>query len=359
MILLLWETIYHELENLISYKTFLKAKKNIIIRKIPITKKKYWKKFNILFKVIESKLSDKNTYLIISTSINPFVANLFKSKIIFINHGWGTKKSPGNLELEDNKAFKSWIALKKNTKYVICNSDFDSTYFFKHELLSDIPDPIFIPIGHPRNDILVRRKEDKQFHRKIKKKYNLPENRKIYLFAPTHRESHLRRNKYDSQLLNRYIEELKIIDEELSKRGIFMVFRPHILSDFSKQRLNFKNILLASTNRIPNTQELLLVSDVLITDYSSIFVDYLLLERPIIFYPHDLEYYETIRGLVISFKNPIQTPGPKINKLREILELSEEDFKNYNIRKSKNFFHKYSDGKSTERFIEFLLNLED
>ena len=361
MVLFLWKTIYDELEYLVNNENFFSAKKNIIIKEIPSKKRNndIGRYFKMLFRLIEYELIKEKKYLILLSNPKPFISRLFRSKIIFLNHGWGTKKSPGNLELKDPKTFKMWVESKKSTKYVICNSEFDSTYFFKHKLLNDIPDPIFIPIGHPRNDILVKKKNDKQFIRKIKEKYNLPLNKNIFLFAPTHRESFLRKDNYDLQLLNRYFEELEIIDKKLSEKGIFVIFRPHVLLDFTKRIGTYKNVLLAPVNIIPNTQELLLVSDVLITDYSSIFVDYLLLERPIIFYPHDLEYYERIRGLVISFKNSIQTPGPKISKLKEILELSKEDFKKYDIQKSKKFFHKYSDGRSTERFINFLLSLEN
>jgi len=69
----------------------------------------------------------------------------------------------------------------------------------------------------------------------------------------------------------------------------------------------------------------------------------------------DLDEYEKLRGLVIDFKNPLHTLGPKIKKLEEILSLKEDDFKNFDLNKSVHFFHKHTDGKSTERVGNFLI----
>ena len=105
----------------------------------------------------------------------------------------------------------------------------------------------------------------------------------------------------------------------------------------------------------PETRDLMIYSDILITDYSSIFIDYLLLEKPIIFYTFDLREYEKLRGLVIDYDNDIHTPGPKINSLSEIFSI-DNNFIKYDLSKSKHFFHKYVDGNSCERIYEFLVN---
>jgi len=92
--------------------------------------------------------------------------------------------------------------------------------------------------------------------------------------------------------------------------------------------------------------------DILITDYSSIFFDYLLLERPVIFYCYDLGMYQSSRGFYFDYD--LVTPGPKARTFSELLtaikgtlqgtvDFSEE------ITRTKSMFHKFSDGHSSNR----------
>jgi len=68
---------------------------------------------------------------------------------------------------------------------------------------------------------------------------------------------------------------------------------------FSLQESPFVKI----ANELPlDVQELLLISDLLITDYSSCFIDFLLLDRPIIFYAYDLNYYRKYRGFLYDYR---------------------------------------------------------
>lgn len=272
---------------------------------------------------------------------------------VFLNHGWGTKMSPGRKEIFEKKARAYWRILRKYTDYVICYSSFDATYFMRHELLNDLPLPKFIPLGHPRNDFLVRNAGNKPLILQEKEKIGIPKSSKVILFAPTHRESKILKNDYDIKLLKSFMEELSSIDSYLREFNYFMLFRPHyLISNISSS--GFKNIIIADSNRYPDPRVLMLISDVLVTDYSSIYVDYLLLKKPIVFYQPDLEYYQEMRGLVVDPNNPVHMPGPKIAKLRDILDLDDEEFQKYDLIKARDFFHKYSDDKATWRLAQFV-----
>jgi len=273
---------------------------------------------------------------------------------IFTNHGWGTKKSPGNLESLDRSKIRGWRRLRKNTDYVICNSDFDASYFMRHEFLDDLPLPKFIPLGHPRNDFLVSNACNVNLIEEERKKLGIPEFCKVVLFAPTHRESfYLGRDEYDVKLLVSYLSELKKLDQYLSDNRIFLLFRPHYYFK-DVQCYKFKNIRIVTSKDFPDPRPLMLVSDILITDYSSIYVDYLLLQRPILFYQPDIRHFQEVRGLVVDPDNPLHMPGSKINKLSDILEIDENDFQKYDLNASRSFFHKYHDDKATERLANFL-----
>lgn len=349
------------LEKLNMHQDNKKGKNSLEITVIPMetNKNKITRKLKIAYSVIFSLLNRKPFFGIITAGNNPIISQLLGKRLIYINHGWGTKKTPGNYELKDSRVINSYRQVKKSVKYVICNSYFDSTYFLNNKLLNDIPTPVFLPLGHPRNDILVEKKNDDIYINDLKQKYKIPKNKRIFLFAPTHREYQLLGSNYDLQLINMYFKEFAKLDKLLGSKNYLLIFKPHYFINYSLFENTFKNILVVPQSIAVDTQELLLVSDVLITDYSSIFVDYLLLERPVIFYPFDIEYYEQIRGLVIDYNNPIHTPGPKINSLKELIDLTEKDFKEYDLKKSRDFFHNYSDGKSAERIADFLLGLQN
>mgnify|MGYP001224211559 FL=1 len=274
---------------------------------------------------------------------------------IFINHGWGTKKEPGSKEISSKKGLYFWRKLRQSTDYVICHSDFDSSYFMRHELLDDLPLPKFVPLGHPRNDFLVRNKNNGELINQVKTKLKIPSDNMVILFAPTHRESLITKNNYDEKLLKYFLYELEAIDKFLSEKKIVLLFRPHYYFNFDNYA--FKNIRIVSSHQFRDPRPLMISSDILITDYSSIYVDYLLLQKPIVFYQPDLEYYQEIRGLVIDPNNKIHMPGPKINSLRDILDINEKDFESHDLLRARDFFHKYSDDKSTERLIKFISDI--
>jgi CDP-glycerol glycerophosphotransferase (TagB/SpsB family) len=96
-------------------------------------------------------------------------------------------------------------------------------------------------------------------------------------------------------------------------------------------------------------------ADCMITDYSSIYMDYILLDRPIIFFPYDLEHYLQKRGIQHDY-NTI-TPGPKCltqaevqQALREIVVDGGDSWRNSRETVRRDFYE-YRDGRSCERLF--------
>src|SRR5699024_6490654 len=102
--------------------------------------------------------------------------------------------------------------------------------------------------------------------------------------------------------------------------------------------------------------ELYLVSDILITDYSSVFFDYANLKRPILYYTYDLEKYDdTLRGFYIAIETEV--PGPLIRRTDEVID----DIQNINDIQDRykeryddlyNRFCHWDDGNATKKTIE-------
>ncbi|MEJ9304695.1 CDP-glycerol glycerophosphotransferase family protein [Priestia megaterium] len=300
-------------------------------------------------RLISSMLNKKS--IVVSGSPATYQKYL-SNKIIFLNHGWGTKSTPGNNEINNPKVMKNYENTLKNLNYIICLSEFDSTYYLKHEKFKKIPEPKFIPLGSPRNDYLIKHKNSKSIFDNLSKEFKINKaNKKVLLFSPTHRDNYEKNIK----LLNEIIEQLSILDRELDEKGYVILFRPHYFSGDVRERIEkLKNIKYAGFDKYKDVRPLMIYSDLLITDYSSIFVDYLLLDKPIVYYIPDLDEYSSFRGLVIDYDNPLQTPGPKIKEFKEILHLQDNDFLSYDLEESKHFFHKYTDDQSTKRIVEFI-----
>ncbi|MCJ7688897.1 MAG: CDP-glycerol glycerophosphotransferase family protein [Clostridiaceae bacterium] len=123
------------------------------------------------------------------------------------------------------------------------------------------------------------------------------------------------------------------------------------------------NIVTIDFDEQMSTQSILAVTDILLTDYSSIYVDYLVLNRPICFLPYDKVQFDEERGLAIDFTNNLDTPGPKLECMDDLINYIKDtynDDKYIDIRKAaqKNFYT-YMDGNSCKRVWDLILSFVD
>ena len=185
-------------------------------------------------------------------------------------------------------------------------------------------------VGLPRNDELCNVKKEEIA--KIKKKLNLPLDKKIILYAPTFREYN-----YDSN--GCFIAPPINIDkwkEKLSENYI-VLFRAHY--EVNKV-LNIKDDgFIFNYTDYPCLNDLLKISDVLISDYSSIMIDYSILERPIFSYTYDYEEYSEKRGLYLDL-NKVLPNGIQKDEDSLLEKISNCDFEKEK-RKTKKFKEKF------------------
>ena len=211
--------------------------------------------------------------------------------------------------------------------------------------------------GQPRNDYLFDPVEDylgmKQF----------------YIYLPTFRKSNLNSNlsefdcDYDENVfLNLTNDEWKRVDKVLAETGRYMLVKPH--PQDSVRNMGFikdcKNIVLINDNDLLEKKmhlyRLLGASCGLITDYSSVFIDYMLTDKPIAFFIPDYEEYKNSRGFV--FDNPEDTMAGKICRnsedLIDFLYRPVNDSDRYKTIKEKLNF--VTDGSSRRRIFEDLMS---
>ncbi|OJG16785.1 glycerophosphotransferase [Enterococcus canintestini] len=160
----------------------------------------------------------------------------------------------------------------------------------------------FLDIGYPRNDILVQKKYDEEYKNSLKEKIIGKTNGRVILYAPTWRDDYfVSKGNYKFFMpfdLSRIVQIL--VDEDT------LVIRPHYLVgdsiDISGYEKNVKICLDEDIN------DLYLISDMMVTDYSSVMFDYAILERPMLFYPYDIKHYQhELRGFYFDYS---EVPGP-------------------------------------------------
>lgn len=162
--------------------------------------------------------------------------------------------------------------------------------------------------GQPRNDCLF---EDIDKNMLGGLFINLPVYGKLILYAPTYRDYEETKlfpfKDFDKYELEEFLEESKSI--------IFI--RTHLSESTSVEKYLGKRILYLNEDIIEDIMEILSVFDILITDYSSIYIDFLLINKPILFIPYDKDKYLSERGF--NFKYDEVTPGYKPDNMKELL----------------------------------------
>ena len=204
-----------------------------------------------------------------------------------------------------------------------------------------------LSLGTPKADYYFDEKNNnakniKKIRVKFEKKYPKIKGKKIVLYAPTFRENKEKNSdillNFNDQLFYSYLGS-----------DFCLFFKSHPKFKVSKSN-HFINV-----SDYENTDELLLISDILITDYSSIIIEYAILSKPIIFYPFDIDYYvNNERGFYFDYN---QVPGPIARNTQDIINFIKKD--PFDLEKIKDFASKnydYLDSNSSKRIVDYLIN---
>ncbi|CAI2608968.1 hypothetical protein AKUH3B204M_08310 [Apilactobacillus kunkeei] len=207
--------------------------------------------------------------------------------------------------------------------------------------------------GYPRNDILVNYTSNDI--REIKEDLGIEDNKKVILYAPTWRDNEYIKNDEFTAKLHLDLQKLR----ERYEGKAYVLVRTHYLISNNLDLSDYEGFALNVSN-YPDIAELYLISDVLITDYSSVMFDYATLKRPMIFFTYDLEdYANAIRGFYFDFIK--EAPGPIDKTNDEVIESLDDIFNNgwTPDDKYEAFYKKYSawmDGNASKRSVEKMLS---
>jgi CDP-ribitol ribitolphosphotransferase len=269
------------------------------------------------------------------------------TKVIQLWHGTGTIKKFGQ-DVNTGRLKEQERRANRNITHLIVNNNQIAELYAK---AFGIDIQKVYPIGLPKtDDILNRMRRANQDNVNIDKKsiytkYNLPIEKKLILYAPTFRDINL-----GSDTVLKNVED---IAQKLPEDYI-LGLRLHPYVARMAKRLHKENVCDLSDER--SLSELIMASDLLITDYSSIIYEYCITRKPMIFYAHDLDdFISNGRGFYNDYASNV--PGPVIKSNDEVIDIiSREDYSIDIIHTfiSNNFPN--LDGKATERIINIITN---
>lgn len=244
-----------------------------------------------------------------------------KQYVINTHHGGGAYKTAGIDMFEDSLFFRKDMMLSSKQTNVFLSTNRTFTEVMSKACL--IPKEVFWEIGMPRNDRLINCKEDPNI---IKRKVGLMQDQKMVLYAPTYRKPD--DNYYKGSVAVDYHIDSKMVCEALSERfGGEWVFA-YRLHPCVENKGDYIIEEALDLSDYEDMQDLLLISDVLINDFSSSFWDFLLTGRPCFLYAQDLDHYVENTKVYTPVE---EWPFPKARSNKElqnnILSFDEEDYK--------------------------------
>jgi len=208
-------------------------------------------------------------------------------------------------------------------------------------------------LGFPRNDSLLYNDRKEAVLARINSKIDF-EYEHIVVYAPTYRDYV---GAYSTGCIFGYEYEPDKLEKFLEENKILVVAKMHPLQEVGSS-IYTKHVLEYEKSYDFSLYDVLAVSDMLISDYSSVIHDYILTGKKVIHNFFDKDKYDATRGFAF---NPIEDvcPGPIATTMDELKELIKKELSNNVVSdKYKNvvkMFHRYPDGNSTERVMNFLV----
>ncbi|MGF2142519.1 CDP-glycerol glycerophosphotransferase family protein [Vagococcus fluvialis] len=288
-------------------------------------------------------------YIISNSTLESFFVK--REKQVYINTWHGTPLKhmgfdiPGFVNHSQNVLRNFLMA-----DFIISPNNHTSNIFINSYKLKGIYPGEILEGGYPRIDLILNTSK-KEVVEKIKKyEVDYLDELPTLLFCPTWKGSSVNDAEDD---VDQIIKETLSIKEKFSNEyNVLVKVHPFIFSKVKEDERISKYLI----SDLIDANEVLSICDLIVTDYSSIFFDYLVTKKPIIFYAWDKDLYEENRGMYLSED---ELPGPTAENLSELFDFIEniaENKKNYQSK----YDHlakkmvEYEDGNVTKKYIDYI-----
>lgn len=336
---------YAVFKELISHPTYKNYKHIWAVNENVPVPTEYKDMNNIHF--VQPKSAEYNKYLatakyLISDTTFPYYFQK-REEQIYANIWHGTPLKHMGIDIK-NRGLTDHRNIQHNflyTDYMVSPNKFTYETMLRSHDVHNIYSGYVLDTGYPRVDLMFN--ADKE---KIRQSLSVPSGKKVILYAPTWRGKLSNKDDMSQHLL----DEVEKIKSNVSDEYTVLLKSHYYAYKFFKEN-GMEHLCVPDSM---DTNEVLSITDILITDYSSIFFDYLPSRNPIIYYAYDVEEYEETRGMYIDMED---LPGPLCKQIDEVIasinniENVKSKYQNrYNEFVNKFCYH--DDGNATKRFIE-------
>lgn len=268
------------------------------------------------------------------------------TKIIQVWHACGAFKKFGysilDKEYGADNAYVKLIPIHKNYSCVLVSAPEVKKYYAE---AFNMGEDNIKTIGIPRTDIFFNERMKEEAVKKVYDKFPELKGKKLILYAPTFRGA------TSSTIKGSIPFDIKEVASSLDK-DTYLGFKMHPLVQEALGVEKIPNVIDLSS--YPEINELLLITDCLITDYSSTIFEYSLLEKPMILYAHDREQYIKERDFYYEYEELV--PGPIVETTEGLITvLNSKEFDMDKIRAFKHKFFNTADGEASKRFVEEII----
>ena len=271
------------------------------------------------------------------------------STIIQVWHACGAFKkfghSIGDRSFGANRALTERVRIHSN--YHVCVASSRATAECYSEAFGQPLERFEWSLGIPRTDVFFGEAGVTDISRRIAQRYGIPRGSRVVLYAPTFRGERTYEARHPTDL------DLYLMQQVLGRDHVLLLrLHPFVrsrpvpeggLSDF-----------VIDVSDHPDVNELMMASDILVTDYSSVIFEFALLGRPIAFFAPDHEAYERERGFYFDYR--AEGPGPVFQTTGELAAyLRAGKFDTARLAQFREKWFATADGHAAERFVDQLV----
>ncbi len=311
----------------------------VFITREDLSLKNPFKLFSFFF--IKSRLLATSEYIFLNDNFLPMGKLNFRAEAVITQlwHAEGAFKKFGLHIPQPENVRNAELKANEKLSYVVCSSEgtkkiYAEAFCMKEERV--------LALGAPRADYLMKEENKTEALNEIHALYPKTKNKKILLYAPTFRDE----ESQNSAILKKFdIELLKnAIGEEYE---IFIRLHPQIHAE----EREFKGA--EDVTDFYDVRKLILASDVLVTDYSSICMNFAFLNKKCIFYAYDLDWYKNRRDFYFDYESFV--PGEIAKTIPELIEAIKKEPDKERLEKFRHFNFDYFDAESAKRTVDKII----